>query len=102
MLKWLLMEVVLLSYSSAFESPKPNTAQQWESPDEPFCYTYCKNKKIESNSAKMKGFCIYTSKQLIKELCSRIMSAESSIHMSSNAFIKTTAVPQLQCVRGLW
>lgn len=68
MLKWLLIEVVLLSYLSAFESLKQNTAQQSESPDEPFCYTYCKNSKTESNSAKMKGFCIYTSKQLIKEL----------------------------------
>lgn len=96
------MEAVLLSYLSAFESPKQNTAQQWESPAERFSCTYLKNNKLESNSAQMKGFCFYNSKQVIKALCSRIMAAASSVHMSSNTSIKTTAPPQLQYARGLY
>lgn len=95
------MEAVLLSYLGAFESPKQNTAQQWESPAERVCYTCCKN-KIESNSAKMKGFCIFSSKQLIKALCSRTMSAASSIPTSSNTSVKTTGLPQLQYARRLY
>lgn len=83
----LLMEAVLPSYLRAFESSKKTRLSKGNHQLN-VCYIYSRNNEIQSDSVEMKDFCIYTSKQLIKALCSRIVAAASSI-------CTNTMLPQL-------